>query len=68
MSWLGNLMRKRRVAQLGHGSFVAETEFHRNEELRPERLGPGDDDLDKADETHVDPWRPTRSLGPISED
>jgi hypothetical protein len=67
-TWLSRLMHKRRVAQLGHGSFVAETEFHRNEELRPERLGPSADDVDEADQTHVDPWRPRRTLGPMPKD
>ncbi len=63
MSWLSNLMARRRVDR--PGSFVAEVEFHRNEELRPERLGPGIDDIDPADETRNDPWRPIKSLGPL---
>lgn len=68
MSWLGDLMRKRRVAQARPGSFVADVEFHRNEELRVERLGPSADDIDPTDETRNDPWRPRRTLGPIPKD
>jgi hypothetical protein len=52
------------------GTFVMDAEWERAEELRPDRLGPGEDDLD--DEEPVvnlyslnDPERPVRTLGPI---
>lgn len=45
-------------------SFVSEVEWHRNEELRPDRLGPSQDDVKDAEPVR-DPWRPVRSLGPM---
>lgn len=53
-------------------SFVSEPEWHRVEELRPDRLGPGEDDL-RADDPEWtppegltrDPWAPRRTLGSI---
>jgi hypothetical protein len=49
-------------------SYVADVTWERSEELRPERLGPGAEDIDEADESTevpIDPWRPRRSLGPM---
>jgi hypothetical protein len=46
------------------GSFVAEVEWQRNEELRPDRLGPSQDDVPDPEPVR-DPWRPSRTLGPI---
>jgi hypothetical protein len=49
-------------------TFVSPVTWERNEELRPERLGPGVDDLELRDvkwEPPNDPWRPKRTLGPF---
>lgn len=62
MSILSRIMRKRRGVDR-KGSFSAEIEFHRTEELRPERLGPSADDL--PSDAFNDPWRPSTTLGPI---
>lgn len=43
------------------GTYVMEAQWERSEELRPERLGPSQDDIDLVQ----DPWRPRRSLGPL---
>lgn len=42
-----------------HGSHTAPVVWNRTEELRPDRLGPSEDDI-PADR---DPWRPARTLG-----
>jgi hypothetical protein len=42
-------------------SSVVEAEWERSEELRPDRLGPGPDDIE--DPIPVDPFRPSRTLG-----
>lgn len=47
-----------RPAPQPRGSFVADVEWHRVEELRPDRLGPGWKDVQ-------DPERPVRTLGPF---
>lgn len=67
MSWLSRVMANRRMArarELRPGSFVMEAEWHRAEELRPDRLGPGQDDVPNPEP--VDKWRPVRTLGPLS--
>lgn len=48
-------------------SFVMEANMERAEELRVDRLGPSEDDLDGEREPFVpdDPWRPATTLGPI---
>jgi len=53
-------------------TFVGDVEWHRSEELRPDRLGPDEDDLLESDPiwrppmgARRDPWRPTDSLGPL---
>lgn len=46
------------------GTYVAEIEWERSEELRPDRLGPTQDDVTDP-EVVRDPWRPSRSLGPM---
>lgn len=53
-----------RAAQvLKPGTFVADVHWERTEELRVDRLGPGEDDI--PEEARQDPWRPMRTLGPI---
>jgi hypothetical protein len=55
-----------RAAQaLKPGTFVADVEWKRSEELRVDRLGPGPDDVDEPEPIRDDPWRPRRTLGPI---
>lgn len=47
-----------------HGTFVVDADLNRSEELRVDRLGPGEEDLE--DPLPVgDPWRPSRTLGPL---
>lgn len=45
-------------------SYVADIEWKRVEELRPDRLGPGADDVEEP-EVVRDPFRPLRTLGPL---
>lgn len=67
MNWLTRLAARRKAkkqpppAGVVRQSFVADVDWHRNEELRPDRLGPGPDDIDLK----ADPWRPRKSLGPL---
>jgi hypothetical protein len=56
--------RKVRDPRLRPGSFVVDAEFHRTEELRPEMLGPTQEDVPHPERVE-DPWRPARTLGPI---
>lgn len=78
MSWLTRLADRRRrskevqkaidLGKLGQyhresQTFVMDAQWSRTEELRPDRLGPGEDDL--TDVVRVDPWRPKRTLGPM---
>ena len=44
----------------GRGTYVMDSEFHRSEELRVDRLGPDADDLRGLPH---DPWRPRRTRG-----
>lgn len=44
---------------------VADAEWERAEELRPDRLGPDTQDISPADETISDPLRPGKSLGGV---
>lgn len=46
------------------GTYVGEIEWHRSEELRPDRLGPTQDDVQDPEPVR-DPWRPQRTLGPM---
>lgn len=61
MSFLRRIMARRRSGGVVKRTTVAEVEWHRNEELRPDRLGPGPDDINPRDETTD---RPQRTLGP----
>lgn len=47
------------------GSFTMETEWFRSEELRPDRLGPTQDDVENPERVRVERWRPSRTLGPL---
>lgn len=42
---------------------VADVEWERAEELRPDRLGPNAEDISPADETKNDSLRPEKNLG-----
>jgi len=55
----------RRKDEQPQGSFVMDVEWQRSEELRPDRLGPTDDDIRDPERVRVERWRPTRSLGPL---
>lgn len=58
---LGGVVPERRTV-------VVQADIERTEELRVDRLGPDEDDLDKDErEPFVpdDPWRPSTTLGPI---
>lgn len=65
MNPLRRLFERKRAKRSDAGgvgqSFIAEVEWHRSEELRPDRLGPSEDDL----VIPVDPWRPRKTLGPM---
>lgn len=68
-AWLLALLNRRVVRQR---TFVADVEWHRSEELRPDRLGPSEDDLAESDsawrppkDAARDPWRPKNTLGPL---
>ena len=54
--WLGGESKSR--------TFVMDSEFHRSEELRVDRLGPDEDDLNgqPREAFPYDPWRPRRTL------
>lgn len=47
------------------GTFVMEADWLRSEELRPDRLGPTDDDVRDPERVRVERWRPGKSLGPL---
>ena len=53
---------KQVVNEKPQGTFVMDSKWERSEELRPDRLGPGQDDVPDPEPVR-DPWRPTRSLG-----
>jgi hypothetical protein len=62
MSWLRDLFKRRQKPVGGSGTYVMDVEWHRSEELRPDRLGPSQEDV--PDPVQVrDPWRPSRTLG-----
>lgn len=66
-SWWQHYLRLRRKGvsqEVATRTFVAEVEWQRNEELRPDRLGPSQDDVPDPEPVR-DPWRPVRSLGPM---
>ena len=47
------------------GTYVVPAEMHRSEDLRPDLIGvPAEDEL--WDDAPHDPWRPSRTLGPIN--
>jgi hypothetical protein len=48
-------------------TFVVDALIQRSEELRVDRLGPGEDDLDPDGDqpVRIDPWRPVNTLGPM---
>lgn len=52
------------VVQPSKGTFVQDVTWHRSEELRPDRLGPDEDDIndDRKAIRDKDPWRPRRTL------
>lgn len=50
--WIDYVRRLRKPH--GRGSFVADVQWERNEELRPERLGPSDEDIRRDDPF----WKP----------
>jgi hypothetical protein len=50
--WLGDQPRR---------TEVVEAEWHRSEELRPDRLGPSTDEVQAW--IREDPWRPRNTLG-----
>lgn len=55
---------KRKKTAPTKATFVADIEWQRTEELRPERMGPSADDVENLI-PYVDPWRPSRTLGPF---
>jgi hypothetical protein len=52
-------------AEQPRGTFVMQTEWVRSEELRPDRLGPAEDDVEDPERVRIERWRPSRSLGPM---
>jgi hypothetical protein len=65
MSLLRKIFR-RRHAHAGvvqpQGTFVMDIEWERSEELRPDRLGPSQDDVEDPEKVRVERWRPRRTL------
>lgn len=47
------------------GTFVMDAEWERSEELRVDRLGPTQDDVEDPERVRVERWRPSRTLGPL---
>lgn len=63
MSLISRIFR-RRSAGVVSGSYVVEAEMHRAEELRSwVRDAPSEPELNDAPH---DPWRPSRTLGPMT--
>lgn len=60
--WRSRMVREKVIPR--PGSFVAEVQWERCEELRPDRLGPSQDDVTDPEPVR-DPWRPSRTLGPM---
>ena len=52
-------MSARKDKKKSGGSFVVVAQWERSEELRPDRLGPSEEDLDHIPE---DQWRPKTTL------
>lgn len=46
----------------GGRTFMMDAEWVRSEELRPDRLGPGPDDVVNPERVKVERWRPKRTL------
>jgi hypothetical protein len=46
-------------------TFVMDVEWKRSEELRPDRLGPTQEDVENPERVDAERWRPRRSLGPL---
>lgn len=61
MKWWRRFTRK---PEEKSGTYVADIEWKRVEELRPDRLGPSQDDVPDP-EVVRDPFRPLRTLGPL---
>lgn len=65
--------KKRLIRSLGgvvpgeKSTVIVQAEVERTEELRVDRLGPSEDDLEGERESFAnrDPWRPSSTLGPI---
>lgn len=55
----------RRKEDQPRGTFVMDTEWMRSEELRPDRLGPAQDDVQDPIRVRAERWRPSRTLGPL---
>lgn len=71
MKWFWAWLAKR-LTTPPRGTVVVDAEWVRSEELRPDRLGPDEDDIIDSDPmwrppmgARRDPWRPTNSLGPL---
>lgn len=47
------------------GTYVMDIEWERSEELRPDRLGPSEDDVEDPERVRIEKWRPNRTLGPM---
>jgi hypothetical protein len=65
MSLLRTIFRRRagKSPQAGvGGTFVMEAEWERSEELRTDRLGPSQDDVENPERVRVERWRPRRTL------
>jgi hypothetical protein len=65
MNLLRSIFRRRsRGVDRTPGTYVMEAAWERSEELRPDRLGPSQDDVEDPERVQVERWRPSRSLGP----
>jgi len=57
---------RRRNAQAGvvqpRGTFVMDIDWVRSEELRTDRLGPSQDDVENPERVQTERWRPRRTL------
>lgn len=67
MTLIRAIFEKRRLEEqrANRRTHVSDAQWLRSEELRPDRLGPGPDDISPQDETTEvpDTWRPRRTLG-----
>jgi len=63
MSLIRRIFKRRSAGVVPPTTFVMEAEWLRSEELRPDRLGPSQDDVEDPERVRIERWRPSRTLG-----